>query len=364
MKISFLINSLDMGGAEKVLLTYVQALSAQSTYDISVVTNKDSKSEIASQMKAHASCHAIFTENEYSKNNFLFKIYKSIKRKMMLKSLLNDCDVIIDFLDCDFHKYIKNFKQKKITYLHSGFHHLINRKKDISVRCTAYDAIITICHDMHNEIKHLNPSWFNKTHVIYNPFNFEGLRGYSQDTSSITSNEKVLLASRYILTVCRLNEETKDVDTLLKAYCLARENGLNDQLVIIGDGPDGTNLKTLSENLNISDYVHFLGEKHNPYVWMKNARKFVLSSKDEGFGLVIVEALLLNGYVISSNCKVGPSEILDHGRLGHLFEVGDVARLAILLCEDKKPELNVEAEITKFGSDHMVSKFNEVIENI
>ncbi len=64
---------------------------------------------------------------------------------------------------------------------------------------------------------------------------------------------------------------------------------------------------------------------------MKNADIFVLSSKQECFGLVLVEAMAVNTYVISSNCKSGPPEILENGDCGDLFEIGDVDNLAKLI---------------------------------
>ncbi len=63
---------------------------------------------------------------------------------------------------------------------------------------------------------------------------------------------------------------------------------------------------------------------------MKNADIFELSSKQECFELVLVEAMAVNTYVISSNCKSGPPEILENGDCGDLFEIGDVDNLAKL----------------------------------
>jgi glycosyltransferase involved in cell wall biosynthesis len=78
---------------------------------------------------------------------------------------------------------------------------------------------------------------------------------------------------------------------------------------------------------------------------MKNCITFVHSSKYEGFGMVIVEALSLEKCVISSKCKVGPVEILDSGEYGILFNVGDSTELSkIILDTSSREELRKKYE--------------------
>ena len=63
-------------------------------------------------------------------------------------------------------------------------------------------------------------------------------------------------------------------------------------------------------------------------MWLNNADFFIHSSKYEGFGLVLIEAAILDKLIISSNCPVGPTEILENGKSGILFNVGDSQELA------------------------------------
>ena len=59
---------------------------------------------------------------------------------------------------------------------------------------------------------------------------------------------------------------------------------------------------------------------------MKNAQVFILSTKFDGFGIVLEEEKAVNTHVIPSNCKTEPTEILNHGDCGGLFETGDVIK--------------------------------------
>jgi glycosyltransferase involved in cell wall biosynthesis len=83
--------------------------------------------------------------------------------------------------------------------------------------------------------------------------------------------------------------------------------------------------------LGIRDDVAFLGFQANPYPYMKRAAALVLSSRYEGFGNVLVEALALGTSVVSTDCPHGPAEILDRGRFGVLVPVGDPEGMALAM---------------------------------
>nr|MBD3623211.1 glycosyltransferase [Sunxiuqinia sp.] len=102
----------------------------------------------------------------------------------------------------------------------------------------------------------------------------------------------------------------------------------NLKLIVVGDGPSKSRLVEISEKIGVAEKVIFVGNQSNPYPWIKNADLLILSSKFEGLPTVLVEALILNIPIISSDCKTGPNEILQKGELGMLFPVGDHILLA------------------------------------
>ncbi|QCG49759.1 glycosyltransferase [Aeromonas schubertii] len=323
-KVLFFIHSLGMGGAEKVLLSYVKSLVGTYGYNITVATNGDSKECVIGKEISRIATVVNLGEG-IVKNGFLSKAKCSIIKKTRIKKLVEQHEVIIDFLDGDFYKYLGRCKKPKIMWLHSSFHNLEKRKRHMHKRCASYDRVVLICQDMMDEVTNL--SWAKKARVIYNPFDFVGLTEQSKLAEGVSSEEALLLGRTYILSVSRLDEQTKDIERLLVAYADAVNDGLEKELVIIGDGPDSSYLRERASRLSINDRIHFLGMKSNPYVWMRHADTFVLSSKGEGFGLVLVEALHLCGKVISTDCPVGPSEILERGKLGLLTPMSDTLAL-------------------------------------
>lgn len=130
-----------------------------------------------------------------------------------------------------------------------------------------------------------------------------------------------------IVAVGRLDDQ-KGFDLLIHAHKQARDLGADANLIILGVGDLLSTLTGLAARLGVADSVHFAGFQENPYAFMSKATIFVSSSRFEGFGLVIAEALACKAPVIAFDCPSGPDEILEHGRYGVLVPPQDVGTLA------------------------------------
>jgi glycosyltransferase involved in cell wall biosynthesis len=119
----------------------------------------------------------------------------------------------------------------------------------------------------------------------------------------------------------------KDHDTMLRALAIHRKQ-FDSRLIVLGVGPLQTALRDLAVRLDIAKSVDFVGFQANSLPFLRQADAFLLSSRCEGFGNVIVEALGCGTPVISSRCEHGPTEILDNGRYGMLVQPRDPVALA------------------------------------
>lgn len=124
----------------------------------------------------------------------------------------------------------------------------------------------------------------------------------------------------------------KDHETLLRALAIHRRR-IASRLIILGSGPLREALGKLAHDLGISDAVDFLGFQSNALPYFRRADAFVLSSRCEGFGNVLVEAMGCGTPVISSRCAHGPAEILAQGNFGLLVKPLDPAALAAAMDE-------------------------------
>lgn len=146
------------------------------------------------------------------------------------------------------------------------------------------------------------------------------------------------IPASYWLGVGRL-VQPKGFHLLLDAYAmaLAGTQPLPD-LVIAGDGPERAALTAQARRLGIAGRVHFTGFLSNPYPLIRHARLLILSSFHEGLPTVLIEALALGTPTLACDCGSGPRELLEHGRLGRLVKVNDVAALAEGLLHSLTPE--------------------------
>jgi len=134
-----------------------------------------------------------------------------------------------------------------------------------------------------------------------------------------------------ILAAGRLTKQ-KDFPTLIRAFALVRKK-MPTRLMILGEGEDRPKLEALVRELDLEEEVALPGYVDNPYGYMKHAGVFVLSSRWEGFGIVLVEAMALGTPVISTDCPSGPAEILADGKWGRLVPVGDINGMSKAIVE-------------------------------
>ncbi|MBK1691829.1 glycosyltransferase [Ectothiorhodospira mobilis] len=131
----------------------------------------------------------------------------------------------------------------------------------------------------------------------------------------------------------------KDFETLIRAFAYTRTHR-PARLIILGRGKRRERLMALADELGVAEDVDLPGFDPNPYRYMRRADAFALSSRWEGLGLVLVEALALGLPVVATDCPSGPQEILQGGRIGPLVPVGDDRALATGLASllDNPPD--------------------------
>ena len=162
------------------------------------------------------------------------------------------------------------------------------------------------------------------TKFIYNPLNKNSIINLSSEKikNNFFKNYKYLK----IIFIGRLVEQ-KDPMTFVKAINLIK-NKIKFRALIIGRGNLDTSLTNFINNHNLKKKVKIINWQRNPYKFIKSSDLLILTSKFEGLPNILLEAICLKKFVISSNCPTGPKEILSNGKGGLLFSVGKYEELA------------------------------------
>jgi glycosyltransferase involved in cell wall biosynthesis len=131
----------------------------------------------------------------------------------------------------------------------------------------------------------------------------------------------------------------KDFATLVRAFARVRRHR-ECRLIILGRGRKRAELAALAGSLGVADAIDFPGFDPNPYAYMARAALFVLSSRWEGFGNVLVESLSVGTPVVSTDCPSGPRELLACGKIGGLVPVEDDEAMAaaVLRWMGRRPD--------------------------
>lgn len=162
----------------------------------------------------------------------------------------------------------------------------------------------------------------NRVLTIHNPVDLHAIRSTIQGACSRPAPWGDWAGqSPVVVGVGRLTHQ-KGFDLLLQAVANLEE--LNVRAVILGEGPLRAELEEQVAKLGLEGRVLLPGFVPDAAAWMTHADVFALSSRWEGFGHVIVEAMACGLPVVSMDCPYGPADIIEAGRNGLLLPNGDV----------------------------------------
>ena len=186
------------------------------------------------------------------------------------------------------------------------------------------DEIVAVSKGVSKKLKGISFIKEEKINVINNPIFSKKIREKRIQEAGHEWFEKkekpiVISAGRIV--------EQKGFEGLIESFLLVKEIK-RARLVILGEGGRRKELEKLVSSLGLEEDVWMPGFVENPWKYMARADLFVLSSKYEGFGNVLVEAMACGTPVVSTDCPTGPRMILADGEYGELVPVGETETMA------------------------------------
>ena len=222
------------------------------------------------------------------------------------------------------------------------------------------DAIVAVSDGVADDLRAQAPRAAGKIITIFNPVVSPDI--FEQAAAPVEHAWFNDGGAPVILAAGRLAPQ-KDYPTLLRAFAeVVRSRPA--RLVILGQGVERESLLELAERLGVSDRFDLPGFDVNPFRYMARASVFVLSSRYEGFPNVLAQAMACGAPVVSTDCRSGPSEMLEGGRWGRLVPVGDwqaMARAIEDTLDDPMPAEELKARASVYSVEASVERYLEVL---
>lgn len=316
-KILFLIPTLCAGGAEKVLINLVNHMDF-SRFDVTVQTIVDI-GEFRADLRPEVHYKTIAKSNAAA---YLvqFVLPPRLVYDLYIKDRKNPYDVEVAFLEGSSAKILAhstNKKAKKIVWIHLDLFTLDENETVFSTTEKAracyekFDKIVCVSRDVQTGfIKKFGLE--EKTAVYYNAIDDVMIRAKAQESIELPplSGIRFVSSGRHV--------HFKGFDRLLRVLARLKDD-YSFSLILLGSGPQTEMLQELAESLGLSDRVFFTGFQQNPYPYVASADAYVCSSFVEGFATVVIEALVLDLPVVTTDCS-GMRDMLESNAYGLITE--------------------------------------------
>ena len=279
---------------------------------------------------------------------------------LLFKKILTDKNILVFAFQANIYCIIicKLFGIKIITRSNSapaGWSKNIFKKLIFKYFLNAADLVIA---NSQKFVLSLKKEFNLEALCIYNPLDKDNIVYQSKKSGKKYFKTKKIK----ILNIGRFTDQ-KDQITLVKSLNEVK-NKIDFEAIIVGRGILKNQIKQNIDKYKMNNDIKILDFMQNPYPIIREADLFILTSKYEGLPNVLLEALTLKKFIISSDCETGPKEILSNGKGGFLFKVGDYKTLAqkikLYVKNKKKLKKNIKyghKALVRFDYDKNLHKY-------
>ena len=318
LKVSHFITTIERGGAENQLLILVQE-QRRLGYQVTVIPLKG-KCELIEDFESAGATVDLSILNLNPVLQFLWMSFRRKKNNEIMHAHLPRAELLCSMAS----------SSRFVISRHNAEAFFPSAPKFISSLLSRFVTsrsrlVIAISDSVSNFlIKNNEVSRISTIKTIYYGID---LTPYDQKIERIDIKERHKILKNTILfgTISRLTEQ-KDIPTLLKAFKLTNEVCPDSHLLIIGVGHLENDLRKLAETLGLDSHITWVGKTNEIIDYLAAFDVFVLTSRYEGFGLVLLEAMAACLPIVASSSEAALEVLGDSA--GQTFMVGDYEELS------------------------------------
>ena len=321
MKLTLVISSLERGGAERIISILAGAW-AQRGDEVTLIIFDD-REPPAYPLHPRVMLKSLRVPNELA-GNPVRALFRNVRRVRLLRRMIRESapDVVLSFLDFPNIITLLATRGWRVPVIVSE---RANPAYDdlkavwrVLRRRTYPRAAALVC-QTRAMVDQLQKEIRIPGYAIPNPVE-PPLTGHAVPSESEVNGQTIIAMGRLV--------PQKGFDLLLEAFARIAGRHPDWSIKVLGKGPLKAQLKAQADLLGLKNRVSFVGSVGDPFPMLRVAGLFVFSSRFEGFGNALIEAMACGLPVISFDCPAGPSDIIRHGVDGLLVPPEDVSALA------------------------------------
>ncbi|PTT69845.1 MULTISPECIES: glycosyltransferase [unclassified Chryseobacterium] len=376
-RVMFRIRSMQMGGVPKVLIDILKNLDREK-FEPSVllqINQGELLVDIPEDVKITALAKGRQEMSFIKPIRFIQLVIRNLKIQMykvfpslIKKKLFETPDIEIAITHSSLPDLLRSpfNNSKKVNWFHTdiSWHHSKDYGKKIAGMMKKCD--LTIFGSLHTRLifeKFLDVKIYNGIH-IHNTFDEKNVLEKSLLEITDINNRSLDTQKKIFVSVGRL-EYQKGYDLLIEVHQELINEGYDHIIVVIGDGSQNVNLNNKVKALKLEDSFLLLGNRNNPYPYIRKADYYIQPSRYESYPIALGETLILNIPIISTDVG-GVSELLNHGKTAYLVNFDKYELKTAMKKFMSNPHLvrEIKNEQKKFNVENYNTKIHSKINHV
>lgn len=324
----FFIPTLLVGGAERATINMANAVAGLG-YNVGLVVLVGTDGPLKASLSPMVQVTFLGASRTLTSSFGILRVLLQ-NRDSTIITVMTDASIIVLFWRICLRLKLRGI----VVYEHamiSGWPDSVRSHISLRLRRWLYpkaNLLLTVSSTMDEEFRRLLKRRRPAMEIIPNAIDSNRIRERSETVlGSIRVRKNVLTPPLVLLAVARL-VPIKDLGTFLAVASELKNRGWSVEPIVVGEGPERQRLIQLARELGFSKpELIFIGETLDPWKFMRSADVLVMTSKSEGYPMVLLEAMACGTQIVSTDCG-GTSELLANGKYGQLAEIGNVSSIA------------------------------------
>lgn len=165
------------------------------------------------------------------------------------------------------------------------------------IKYNKFNKIVFVSEAAQKSFLQIYPQMKKKVIYCNNIIDYEKIEKLAAESAQIKETKKQYT----FINIGRHDEQQKKLTRLIEAAKMLKEEGLKFRILLVGEGPDSKQYKELVDNNQLEEYVIFVGQKKNPYPYLRISNCTILTSDYEGYPVVFTESMILNKPIITTD---------------------------------------------------------------